>query len=163
MKAITTSSEVAVQGLLDIVHLKVYVVPAAPLKLDVALDEVVIVPPAPLMMLHAPVPIDAALPARVTLVKPQVAVPVWSAPAVAAVGFWLNLTTTSSYKTQEPFAIVQRKVYVDPAVPLKVEVSLLGEVIVPPVPLTMLQVPVPIEAALPDRFTVVNSQVEASV
>ena len=36
---------------------------------------------------HAPVPTAGALPARVTCVKPQVAAPVWSGPAVAGVGF----------------------------------------------------------------------------
>ena len=87
MKVITTSSVDAVQGLLDIVQRKLYVEPAVPVNVDVALDAVPIVPPVPLTMLQAPVPIEAALPAKVTLVNPQVAAPVWSAPALAVVGF----------------------------------------------------------------------------
>ena len=57
------------------------------MKVDVALVDVVIVPPVPLMMLHAPVPTVGVLPARVTMVDPQVEDPVWSAPAAAVVGF----------------------------------------------------------------------------
>ena len=66
------------------------------MNVDVALEAVVIVPPVPLTMLQAPVPTVAALPARVTEVKPQVDDPVWSVPALAVVGFWLNVITTSS-------------------------------------------------------------------
>ena len=47
-------------------------------------------------MLQAPVPIVGVFPARVTLVKPQVAEPVWSTPAFEVVGFWLKVITTSS-------------------------------------------------------------------
>jgi hypothetical protein len=72
----TTSLVDAVQGLFDMVHLKVYVVPAMPVKVDVALAGVVTVPPVPDIILHAPVPTDGTLPASVTLVNPQVAAPV---------------------------------------------------------------------------------------
>ena len=108
MKAISTSSVEAAHGLLDIVHLKVYVVPAAPLKLDVALDEVVIVPPAPLMMLHAPVPDVGILPARVTLVNPQVEDPIWSAPALAVVGITLTAVAVDEVAVAavQPFEFV---------------------------------------------------------
>ena len=51
----------------------------------------------------------------------------------------------------------------EPAVPLKVDVELVGAVITPPVPLTMLQAPVPTEGVLPARVTEVNPQVEAPV
>ena len=37
---------------------------------------VVMVPPAPLIMLHAPVPVKGALAAKVTVVNPQVVIPV---------------------------------------------------------------------------------------
>jgi hypothetical protein len=58
---------------------------------DVALDAVVIDPPVPLTMLQAPVPTVGVLPARVTDVKPQVAEPVWSVPALEAVGVALRV------------------------------------------------------------------------
>ena len=58
-----------------------------PLKVDVGLDDVVIVPPVPLTILHAPVPTVGVLPAKVTEVIPHVEDPVWSGPALAAVGF----------------------------------------------------------------------------
>jgi hypothetical protein len=72
----TTSLVDAVQGLFDMVHLKVYVVPAMPVKVDVALDGVVTVPPTPDTILQAPVPTDGTFAASVTLVNPQVAAPV---------------------------------------------------------------------------------------
>ena len=115
-------------------------------------------------MLHAPVPTEGLLPARVTIVNPQVDDPVWSAPALAVVGFWLNVITTSSVDAVHGlFEIVHLKVYDVPAVPAKVEVRLVGVVIVPPVPLTMLHVPVPTVGALPSSVTVVNPQVAALV
>ena len=43
------------------------------MNVDVALVGVVTVPPVPDIMLHAPVPTEGALPARVTVVNPQVA------------------------------------------------------------------------------------------
>ena len=132
--------------------------------MEVALDAVVIVPPVPLTMLQAPVPTEAVLPARVTLVNPQVDEPVWSAPALAVVGFRLNVITTSSVDAVHGlFEIVHLNVYVESAVPLKVDVALEEVVIVPPVPLTMLQAPVPTEAVLPPRVTLVNPQVVAPV
>ena len=73
MNVITTSSVLAVHGELEIVQRKVYVVPAVPLNVEVADVGVVTVPPAPLMIDHAPVPTDGALPAKVTVVNPQVA------------------------------------------------------------------------------------------
>ena len=76
MKVITTSSVDDAQGGLLIVHLKVYVVPAVPVNVDVELDGVVIVPPAPLTILQLPVPVTGAFAARVTVVNPQVAAPV---------------------------------------------------------------------------------------
>ncbi len=87
MNVITTSSVDAVHGLLLIVHLKVYVVLAVPVNVDVLLEGVVTVPPAPLIILHAPVPIVGELAASVTDVNPQVAELVWSDPALEAVGF----------------------------------------------------------------------------
>ena len=59
------------------------------------------------------------------------------------------------------FVIVQRKVYEEPAVPVKVDAALDAVVIVPPVPLTMLHAPVPTVGALPARVTEVCPQVAA--
>ena len=75
MKVITTSSAEGAQGLFAIVHLNVYVLPAAPVNVEVALDAVVIVPPNPDTMLQAPEPTAGMLPASVTVVIPQVAAP----------------------------------------------------------------------------------------
>jgi hypothetical protein len=92
LNVITTSSVDGVQGLFEIVHLNVYVEPAKPLKVEVALDGVVIVPPVPLTMLQAPVPTEGVLPARVTVVNPHVDEPVWSVPAAAVVGAAFTVT-----------------------------------------------------------------------
>ena len=66
--------------------------PASPVNAEVALVGVVTEPPAPEMIVHAPVPIVGALPAKVTEV-PQT---VWSEPALAAVGGALTITEIGS-------------------------------------------------------------------
>ena len=81
------------------VHLNVYEAPAVPVKVDVGLDDVVIVPPVPLTMLQAPVPLDGALPANVTVVNPQVAELIWSAPALAVVGAAFTVTVQVPVET----------------------------------------------------------------
>jgi hypothetical protein len=58
--------------------------------------------------------------------------------------------------------MVHRKVYVDPPVPLKVDVALDGVVTVPPVPEMILHAPVPTEGTLPASVTV-KPQVDAPV
>jgi hypothetical protein len=73
LKVITTSSEDGAQGALDIVHLKVYVVPAVPVNVDVGLPAFPKLPPEPETILHEPVPTAALLAASDTVVKPQVA------------------------------------------------------------------------------------------
>ena len=73
------------------------VAPAVPVKVEDGLAELLNEPlPVP-AMLQAPVPTDGVLPFNVKVVNPQVADPVWSAPALAVVGFWLNVTTTVSF------------------------------------------------------------------
>jgi hypothetical protein len=164
LNLMVTSSVEAVQGELLIVQRNVYVVPAVPVKVDVGLDGVVTVPPEPLTILHAPVPIVAVFAANVTVVKPQVDDPVWSEPALAVVGFWLNLMVTSSVDAvQGELLIVHRNVYVVPAVPQKLDVGLVGVVIDPPDPLTILHKPVPTAGVFPARGTQVKPQVEAPV
>ena len=85
MNVITTSSVLGVQGALLIVHRRVYVVPAVPLKVLVALAVLPKLPPVPLTMLHAPVPTVGVFAANVVLVTPQRLS--WSGPAFEAVGF----------------------------------------------------------------------------
>jgi hypothetical protein len=75
------TSSVETHAPLVIVQRSVYEFPATPEKLDVGLAAVVIVPPVPETILQAPVPVVGVFPARATLVKPQVELPVWSAPA----------------------------------------------------------------------------------
>ena len=84
MNVITTSSVLAVQGALLMVQRNVYVVPAVPLKVLVALAVFPKLPPVPLMMLHAPVPIVGVLAANVVEVVQRLG---WSAPAFDVVGF----------------------------------------------------------------------------
>lgn len=60
------------------------------------------------------------------------------------VGLAVKVTCTSSVEgAQGGLVIVQRKMYTVPGVPVKAVVALVGEVMEPPVPETMLQVPVP--------------------
>ena len=73
--------------------------------------EVVTVPPVPEMIVHKPVPTVGAFPDKVAVVNPQIPEPVWSAPAVATVGFcWKQTTTSSELSLQGELLIVHRKV-----------------------------------------------------
>ena len=76
----------------------------------------------------------------------------------------MNVILTSSVDAVHgAFEIVHLKTYAVPAVPVNVDVGLEGVVTVPPVPLTMLQFPVPTVGALPASVTVVSPQVFISV
>jgi hypothetical protein len=68
------SSDDALHGLFDIVHLNTYPTPAVPVNVEVGLVGVVIVPPVPLTIVHNPVPTLGVLPARVTDIAPPEAV-----------------------------------------------------------------------------------------
>jgi hypothetical protein len=68
---IDTTSEEEAQGLLDIVHLRTYVVPATPVKEELRLVGFAMLPPVPLMIVQVPVPIVGEFPASVVLV-PQI-------------------------------------------------------------------------------------------
>ena len=78
--------------------------PAVPEKVDVGLVGVVIVPPVPETIIQLPVaagvpggpPPEGALPASVTVVDPQVAIPVMSAPARAGVTKHAGLIGTAN-------------------------------------------------------------------
>ncbi len=85
--------------------------PAVPLKVEVGLEGVVTVPPLPLIILHAPVPTEGELAARVTCVRPQVDEPVWSGPAAAVVGARFKVIVTSSVEAVHGLLLmVQRSV-----------------------------------------------------
>ena len=85
-------------------------------------------------------------------------------PVKAVLGTALNRTCTSSVEgVHGELEIVQRKVYAVPAVPLKVDVGEEGVPNDPPEPLTTDQAPVPTEAVLAAKVTVVNPQVPAPV
>jgi len=58
---------------------------------EVALDVLLIEPPVPLTILQLPVPDVGELAAKVTVVRPHVAIPVWSVPALAVVGAALTV------------------------------------------------------------------------
>jgi hypothetical protein len=131
-------------------------VPAVPVKVLVGLVGVPMFPPVPETMLHEPVPIDGVLPASVVPVIPHIAEPTWSGPALADVGLgWNVIVTSSTEAVQGELLIVQRNMYVVPAVPVKVLVGLAGVAIFPPVPETMLHEPVPIEGVLPASVVLV--------
>jgi hypothetical protein len=116
------------------------------------------------MILHEPVPIVGVLAANVVVVLPHIDDPVWSGPASAIVGLWVKVIVTSSVEGgQGELLIVQRKTYVVPAVPVKLLVGLEGDVIVPPVPETMLHNPVPIKGVFPAREVDVNPHIEGPV
>lgn len=136
-------------------------VPAIPLNIEVGLDRLTKEPPLPLIILQVPVPIVGALAVIDTLVRPQVVEPVLSIPAFAAVGFRLKVITTSSVDAaQGALLIVHRKVYVEPAVPLKLDVGLDALPKDPPLPLITLQEPEPMVGVLPASVTLVRPQVE---
>ena len=138
--------------------------PGIPLNVLVGLDGVVTDPPDPLTMLHDPVPAAGVLPARVVLVRPHTADPVWSAPALATVGFWLKVIVTSSVvAVQGELLMVQRSTYVVPAVPLNVVKGSVGVSKEPPDPLTMLHVPVPAKGVLPSRVVLVSPHIAVPV
>ena len=66
----------------------------------------------------------------------------------------LKVITTSSVEAGHgELEIVQRNVYVVPAVPLKVDVGLEGVVTMPPVPLIMLHDPVPTDGVFAASVT----------
>ena len=67
-----------------------------PLNVLVGLVGAVMVPPDPPIMLHNPVPIAGVLAANVVEVNPHIVTPVWSVPALAIVGLWLNVIFISS-------------------------------------------------------------------
>src|ERR1019366_6881322 len=146
------SSVDAVQGLFEIVHLNVELVPrGTPVTVEVG-EAGVVMEAIPLTILHAPVPTAAVFPASVKFPLLQLA---WSRPAFAVVGVALFVRITSSVEAvQGLLEIVHLNVALVPAVtPVTPEVGEAGVVIVA-VPLTTVHAPVPIIAVLPVRVKV---------
>ena len=155
---------VETQGVFEIVHTKMYVLPNVPLNPLVGSVAFTKTPPTPLKMLQLPIPISGVFAARVKEVNPQVAAPVWSGPAVAGVGEILNVIATVSVKAvQGALEMVHTKIYALPAIPLNKVVGLVASTKVPPIPLKMLQIPVPIAGVFAARLREVNPQVAALV
>ena len=85
-------------------------------------------------------------------------------PAIDVVGFLLNVMLTLSLEgVHGEFDIVHLRTYAVPAVPVKVDVGLVGVAIVPPAPDTMVHNPVPTKGVLAASVTVVKPQLAASV
>ena len=132
---------------LVVVQRSVALVPTGmPVTVEFADDGVVIVA-VPLTRLQRPVPTLGALPASV---KDPLLHCSWPLPASAAVGCASLVSTTSSVDAgQLPLVIVQRSVALVPAgTPVTPEVAEEAVVIVA-VPLTTVQVPVPVVGTLP--------------
>ena len=130
----------------DIVHLNVALLPAViPVTAEVAEPGVVIVA-VPLTTLHVPVPVVGVLPARV---KDELLHWLMSVPALAVVGVArLVITTSSVTLAHTPLDIVHLSVALLPAArPVTVVVADDG-VVTDTAPLTMLQLPVPVVAAV---------------
>lgn len=132
---------------MEIVHRNSYVVFTVPLNVAVAELAEEKLPPAPLTTVHSPVPVVGAFPERFTLSAQKVA----SSPAAAVVGGATNSIVTSSSEAGQsgPAEIVQRSVYVLPAIPVKVLLAAPASPNDPPDPDTTLQVPIPEEGTLP--------------
>ncbi len=151
---IDTSSVLAGQKPLLIVHLNVAVLPMLN-PLTPVVDSVAVVTVAvPLTTLHTPVPTTGVFPFRVAVLRLQNC---WSISALAVVGSSDTLITTSSVvAVHVPLLIVHCNVVLVPGVkPLMAEVSELGDAMVA-VPLTTLHVPIPTPAELALMFVVVT-------
>lgn len=141
MLLIVTSSLAGVQGGLETVQRITTLVPdGIAVIVDVALLTFVIVA-VPDTTLHVPVPAVGVLPANVA----DVAHIVWSVPALAAELPEIVIVTSSVEGVHGVLAMLQRNTMFPILNPVKVDVGLLVDVIVP-VPETIVQVPVPITA-----------------
>src|SRR5690606_32827233 len=110
-------------------------------------------PPAPNTIDHSPTPITGVLAARV--VEFVGLHTFWSGPASAMVGVFRSkeITTWSVDGAQEPLVMVHSRVYDSPGAPWNTELGSEGFDITPPVPLTIVHVPVPTTGVFPGRLT----------
>ena len=88
------------------VHCNTYAVPAVPLNVAAGFVALEKLPPAPLTIVQRPVPTVGALAGKVADVDPQVAAPVWSAPALAVVGFCWKVTFTWSLEAAQGALVI---------------------------------------------------------
>lgn len=146
LTVIVTSSVEGVQGALAMVQRNTLAPTPNPVKPEVGEEGVVIVP-EPEILVQVPVPVVGVLPASVAVVAHIV----WSGPAAEVVGLATLVITTSSFEVLHP--IVQRNVFAPTPNPVTPEVGLFGEVMVP-VPLTRVQVPLPVVGVLPAKVAV---------
>jgi len=139
---------------LEIVQVKVSVLPIVnPVTAEVGSAATVTLD-KPKITAHAPVPEEGVFPAKVAVVTLH---RFWSMPAAAVVGVAsVEMTTSSVEATHAPLEIVQRKVAEASSTnPVTPEVGLVGSVIVA-VPENTLQFPVPNVGALPAKVAVVT-------
>lgn len=116
----------------------------------------------PLATLHAPVPTEGVFAASTA--KEPVEQMVWLLPATDVVGFLLKVTVVVlDEEAHGALLMVHCNVYVVPAVPENVDVGLDEFPKDPPLPLTILQLPVPALGELPASVTVVTPQVDKPV
>lgn len=153
---IVTSSEVAVQVPLVMVHLKVVVLPGSKSVIAVTAELLTATVQDPLRMLHAPVPtpgVFADIAVAVTLQSS------WSGPASAVVPVWSTVITTSSLaEMQLPLEMVHLNTALVPGTnPVMAVVGLAGVVMVA-VPDCNVQLAVPIRAVFADNAVEVRLQ-----
>lgn len=149
-----TSSLLSGQTPLLIVHLNTVVAPLVnPLTAEV-LEAGTSADPVPLTVVHRPVPVPGALPAKVAVVTSH---RVWSGPAAETVGLASTLMITSSAESgQVPLLIVQRKVALAPIVrPVSPEVGDAAVVIVA-APAIKVHSPEPVVGVLPARVATIT-------
>ena len=156
---ITTLSELAIQGALDMVQRKVAVTgmlkPVMP-ELGELAEVIVAVPET---KDQEPVPTDAMFPDNVAVLMLQAVI---SAPALAVVGLsLLVMVISSNVAAQGALVMVQRNTFAPTPNPVIPELAALGEVIVP-VPETSVHDPVPAVGVFPARVAVV-AQINWSV
>jgi MFS superfamily sulfate permease-like transporter len=142
-----TKSDDAGQVPLLIVHKKVFAPMLNPVTADAGeLGEIGL--PVPETNVHIPVPIVGVFPAN----DENDAHIVWSAPALAVVGFASTLIVTkSSEGEQVPFEILHLKTFAPTLNPVTADVGKFTFVIVP-VPETKDQVPVPVVGVFPVKL-----------
>ena len=150
----TMSSVELVQGLLEMVHLRVAELPTTKPVIPEVGEEAVVMVAVPDTTVQVPLPDVGVFPARVVAVTLH---KLWSVLAVAVVGGVDTLITTSSVElVQAPLAIVHLKVAelptTSPIIPELGELAL--EMVA--VPETTDQVPLPAVGVFPARVLVVT-------
>ena len=150
----STSSVLAAQAPLLMVHRKVLVPPMVrPVTAEVY-DPTVVTVAVPAITLQVPLPVTGRLPSNIVVLTLH---KLWSLLAADTVGKSATLITTSSVLlAHEPLLMLQRRVTLLPMLkPVSAVVYELIDVIVA-APLITLQVPTPVVARLPSSVVVVT-------